>query len=545
MRRNMPVTQKEYEFEDGLTLLSTTDLQSHILYANPAFIDVSGFSREELDAQPHNVVRHPDMPPQAFADMWRTLKAGKSWTALVKNRRKNGDHYWVRANATPMIREGAVRGFLSVRTRPTREDIRRAEGLYARFREGTMGNRVFRDGLLVRTGILGRLWSSPQLLSVAWRIRLAVALVPLASFVVAAAFNLGPSVTGIVTGTSAAAALLVAWLLEWQIARPLAMIARQAQRVASGCATDNLQLNRIDEIGRILRSINQAGLNLRALVDDVGAQVEGLGSASGEIARGNSELSRRTEASAASVAETAAAVEQLTATVSQNTQASSKSAALAKTASAAMEDGGEAVARVVATMQVIADSSGRISDIVAVIDSIAAQTNLLALNASVEAARAGEQGRGFAVVAGEVRSLAARSADAARQIRELVDANVERVRVGSSLADEAGDTMAGLVQRIREVSSLLDEITRASEEQARGVGQVGVAMEQLDSATQQNAELVERSRESSEDLRRMLRRVADALAVYRDETAGVAPAASAGVEPFPAAGEEKLKAAGG
>lgn len=170
-RINQPVTQQEYQFPSGETLLSTTDTSSHISYANAAFIRTSGFSAEELLSEPHNLVRHPDMPVEAFADMWRSLRAGQSWTALVKNRRKNGDHYWVRANAAPMRRNGQLVGYLSVRTKPSRVEIDATQALYQRFREGRAGGLRFHCGLVVRTGLLS--WTSAlQLLPTAWRIRL-------------------------------------------------------------------------------------------------------------------------------------------------------------------------------------------------------------------------------------------------------------------------------------------------------------------------------------------------------------------------------------
>lgn len=173
MKNNLPVTQKEYEFPADATLMSTTDTQSHIVYANAAFVAVSGFERDEIMGQPHNMVRHPDMPTQAFADMWATLKAGQSWTALVKNRRKNGDHYWVRANAAPVVRGGKVTGYMSVRTKPSRAEINAAEKLYADFRENRAGKLAFHQGLIVRTGLMA--WTSAlQTMSVAWRIRWAL-----------------------------------------------------------------------------------------------------------------------------------------------------------------------------------------------------------------------------------------------------------------------------------------------------------------------------------------------------------------------------------
>ena len=149
MRLNHPVTDREFELPQGVTLMSTTDPQSHITYANAAFVAVSGYEREELTQQPHNLVRHPDMPAEAFADMWNTLKAGESWTALVKNRRKNGDHYWVRANATPMLRGGRLVGYMSVRTQPSREEIAGAQSLYSQFREGRARGLAFHKGLVL------------------------------------------------------------------------------------------------------------------------------------------------------------------------------------------------------------------------------------------------------------------------------------------------------------------------------------------------------------------------------------------------------------
>ena len=154
MRNNEPVTQQEYVFDNDATLMSTTDPESYINYANDAFIDVSGFSLEEIKGQPHNLVRHPDMPKQAFADMWSTLKQGEPWTALVKNRRSNGDHYWVRANAIPVIRQGKVKGYMSVRTRPAAEEVTAAEEVYRQFREGQENGQSFHKGLIIRTGLM-------------------------------------------------------------------------------------------------------------------------------------------------------------------------------------------------------------------------------------------------------------------------------------------------------------------------------------------------------------------------------------------------------
>lgn len=171
MRTNLPVTQREYQFPGNETLLSTTDTASHISYANAAFIRTSGYTTDELMGQPHNMVRHPDMPVEAFADMWRSLKEGQSWRALVKNRRQDGDHYWVCANAAPMRRNGQVVGYLSVRVKPSRAEVDATEALYRRFKEGRAAGIAFHRGLIVRSGLM-RWASALQLLPAAWRVRL-------------------------------------------------------------------------------------------------------------------------------------------------------------------------------------------------------------------------------------------------------------------------------------------------------------------------------------------------------------------------------------
>ena len=220
MRTNLPVSQQEYLFPNNETLLSTTDTSSHISYANAAFIRTSGFDTDELMGQPHNLVRHPDMPAEAFADMWRSLQQGQSWTALVKNRRKNGDHYWVRANAAPMRRNGQVVGYLSVRTKPSRAKIEAAQDLYNRFKEGRATGLAFHRGLIVRTGLL-RWISALQLLPTAWRVRLPLLAAGTAMGSALAVSGLqGGALAGM--GAAVAGCLLLANLfIEAQITSPL------------------------------------------------------------------------------------------------------------------------------------------------------------------------------------------------------------------------------------------------------------------------------------------------------------------------------------
>ncbi|MDD0839730.1 methyl-accepting chemotaxis protein [Curvibacter sp. HBC61] len=513
MRTNLPVTQREYLFPATETLLSTTDLDSRITYANASFIRTSGFEVDELIGQPHNMVRHPDMPVEAFADMWRTLKAGQSWRGLVKNRRANGDHYWVVANASPMRRQGRVVGYLSARTQPTRQEVEATEKLYARFKAGTAGGLKFDRGLIVRGGWLG--WTSAwQTLPTAWRVRLPLLAVALLSVLALSAAGL-PTLVWLGLAATVVLSLLVAdVVIEGNIIRPLDQILGTAQQVASGERARDLNLHRTDHIGLIARAINQAGLNLQSLVSDVLEQATSVQAASEQVARSSNDLSSRTEQSASTLEQTAAAMEQQTASVQNNSESAQEASKITAEATLVAEKSGQAMTDVESTMARISGSSKKISDIIQVIDGIAFQTNILALNAAVEAARAGDQGRGFAVVASEVRSLAGRSAAAAKEISALIADSVNTVQDGSQHVADAGQTLRDLVQQVQRVNKLVAEITAASREQARGISQVGSAVAQLDQMTQQNATMVEESSAAAHSMGAQADRLVQAVKVF-------------------------------
>ena len=288
-----------------------------------------------------------------------------------------------------------------------------------------------------------------------------------------------------------------------------------AERIATGDLSEPIEAAGRDEASALIASLARMQESLHRLVGELHQSTGSIRTASAEIASGNTDLSQRTEEAASSLQQTASSMEQLTSTVRQSADSASQANQLAASAAEVAARGGTVVSQVVATMQDITASSRKIADIIGVIDGIAFQTNILALNAAVEAARAGEQGRGFAVVAGEVRSLAQRSAEAAREIKSLIGGSVDKVESGSRLVADAGATMNEIVASVQRVSDIIGEITAASSEQSQGIGQVNTAVTQLDQMTQQNAALVEQSAAAAESLKEQAARLADAAARFR------------------------------
>ena len=310
--------------------------------------------------------------------------------------------------------------------------------------------------------------------------------------------------------------IVAVWLnIKQTLISPLNRLIDNIRHIASGDLVKRIEVQGSNEMGELADSLRHMQGELVRTVGDVRNGANAIYSGASEIAMGNNDLSSRTEQQAASLEETAASMEQLTATVKQNAENARQASHLALSASETAQKGGKVVDNVVQTMRDIAGSSQKIADIISVIDGIAFQTNILALNAAVEAARAGEQGRGFAVVAGEVRNLAQRSAQAAREIKSLIEDSVGRVEVGSTLVESAGETMGEIVNAVTRVTDIMGEIASASDEQSRGIDQVGLAVAEMDRVTQQNASLVEESAAAAAALEEQASRLTQAVAVFR------------------------------
>ena len=516
MRSSPNVTGGETVLEDGKPIVTTSDLQGRLTYANATFIEASAYTSGELEGRQQNTLYHGDMPPEVDADMWRTVLSGEPWRGLVKYRRQDGGFFWCIANVTPVIEKGKTTGFMSVCTKPKREQIQDAEQLYRTIKGGNP------DGIrIVRGAAAARGWrkvaNALRDITLAQRLALCFGSMAALALAMAAHAVLPYSDTALhVQALLMAALALYGWRnLHRAVVAPIQASINAARILAGGDLTTRMAVDRHDELGQLQAFVRQLNLNLASILVDIRSNFTLTRSTTTLVRTANADLSARTEAQAANLEQTSANMGQITDTVGQTADNVNTASGVASEATALAERTGVAVAQVVAAMNDISNSSRQIVDIISLIDGIAFQTNILSLNAAVEAARAGESGRGFAVVASEVRNLAQRSAAAAKEIKSLIDTSAEKIATGAGMATTAGQDMDAVIEAIGRVASIMGEISGSTREQSSGVSQVKDAIVQLDEVTRQNAQMVEEASAATGVLDLQAQAMAKALAVFK------------------------------
>ncbi len=563
MKKNYPVTGREVAMRDDETLISTTDLKGRITYVNPAFVRISGFSEEELLGSAHNIVRHPDMPPQAFEDLWQTIKAGQSWQGIVKNRTRDGDHYWVEAFVTPVYEKGQIVGYQSVRSKPSREQIERAERLYEKLNQDP--NRKIRKPLRPdRLGLGTRMWLGFGIML--------LLLLALMGLVQMEADRLTEQV-GQMAAQGADKALvaqvmaeidatrgrvlalaglllfgmgLMAWRIQRVLIGPLKILRDIAMGIASGDLEQDIKVKTRDEMGHLFLAMKLMQARLKTVIERILNSSNRATALAEDFRRTAQETAQHLQTQQAETEQVATAMNEMTATVAEVARNTEQAAGAAHQAMNEVDSGSATVDAVrnainrlasevetsAHSVQELADKSQNISNILEVIRGIAEQTNLLALNAAIEAARAGEQGRGFAVVADEVRSLAKRTQDATVEIKEVIDelqggigdvvAVMERGREQAEIAvTQAGEADASL-QTIREavhhINEMNAQIATAATEQEAVAEEMNRNIVTISQMTAEVAEDADQNAHASADLATVLGQLQEQLSVFHIKT---------------------------
>jgi aerotaxis receptor len=534
MRNNQPVTKVEHHLQDGAFIVSMTDPQGRITYVNDEFVRLSGFSPDELLGQPHNLVRHPDMPAAAFADLWATAKSGKPWFGIVKNRCKNGDFYWVDANVTPVMDRGQVSGYVSIRSKPSRSQVAEAERIYALLNKGrSMAEVVTKPWVPLRSlttlarfkagfGAMIALFALVAALGVLQVSRLGDALQ--ANHAAAEALadaGRGATILAFAGLAAVLGGVLIAGLLLRSLRLQLGGDPDEALRLVQQITKGDMRVEIITAPGdhsSLMANLRLMQSSLKGMVNRIrfdGSRVtesaEKFAAATHEIAATSRELAKNSEEERNSVERMASAITELSASIVEVANNVKASQAQGEEAVKATDAGDTSGAAAMAAMSQVEEATTKVVHAVRVIQEIARQTNLLSLNAAIEAAKAGALGKGFAVVAEEVRKLAERSAQSAREIAGLIEISNEAVAQGRATVGEAVNSLGDIRDHIGQVTSMALEISSAAEEQAQASNEVA---QQVELSAQKAAESASASVELSSTV--------ETLSAHSDELAHTA-----------------------
>ena len=510
MKMNTPITDNEVNYDSDCVIVSTTDLKGAMTYVNDDFIKISGFTRDELIGKNHNMVRHPDIPPAAFADLWQTLHEGKAWMGIVKNRCKNGDYYWVDAYVTPIFENQSIVGYQSVRVKPDREDVDRAEKLYKQLTDG----------------------KTPQLtatLSMSNQIFAGFAAIIVAMFTTLFFIS---TLSPLLMAATALPALAAAYMLAQFITRPLAKMQQTAHGVVNNPVMQAVFTGAIDETGAPQLALRILQARLRTVIGRISDSADNLNEVSVQTAATVEQSAKGVLTQQSETNQVATAMHQMTATVQEVARNAEQAASASYSAKKEVENGhtvmneiiestntlaGE-VERAADVIQSVEGHSNQIGAILQVIKDIAEQTNLLALNAAIEAARAGDQGRGFAVVADEVRTLAQRTQQSTEEIHNMItqlqtgtknavsvmQAGRDQAMTSVTNAALGGDLLNAITNSINTITDMNTQIASAAEEQSAVAEEINRNIINISQVTQEAAQSAEVTLNANQQLSSMI-----------------------------------------